>query len=1045
MAINGECSEQDDNQGKGQDSGESREELHGCSSVPNRYIIATENLPYTNIREFGRYLLSSESELQTIELDCKDRGYNELKYQIIWRWILSNGDNATDYWFANALRRGGLHTAALAFLKVPGIRPIEPSSTEETGEAGIGTVHDIVVQEREESQRTQTASASQPETLGRRFEAPGDQKPKLAPLLTPDDPPERFHFCTKQPLRISWRSGILMVSFAVIVLSITVPQVYNFEDVQSKIIGITCSIMVVILFGIIVATVTNRGDTLRGHISLGLPVELRQPVRIFGGEGHELCLRRIREQYKEHCCRPSEEGEVLVDILHGLGGCGKTEIATRYVYQEWRKYTGGVFYISGQSNSSLDFGLKRLLMTVNGSLNEENVTPANIRRLALAWLHKNKDWLLIIDDADDVALIMTALSSTPPLRDGHILLTSRVSIGWNNWYRNSRLLEVNLMSGRDSAIYLLREKMTGNGGSVSVKGAERQLEVMKHSNKEEYEALVWLGDVGGLHGLPLALRQASRYITQFNVGFSHYKTLYEACRLDIFKHAAETDPLAAWLKANRLKPDYASRLRQVVENNTIMLKSLTKDQLQEPPIVMLESDVTAFLKAQKDTDANFFALMLDPSRENFLTTWKLNYDKLCECAATKEFILLCSCFASRIQIALLADGARYLGHGALRNFLKVQHCTGECRSGIEICQRVRELIEQLRKVSLATIIVGHPEESHSDNELIRFGAFTVHHLVQQVVFLKFVTREDKIRSLNNAMRILEGIFPKVQQVASDNFEVLFSEPIHDRHLIIAIHTLALGRQIESLEKDDIHDLSKTGQLFSSVGTYLRRLGRMKDARLLYKLMARLSRWRTKGSKHDLANELHFLGKVNFELGRLTEAEECFEECLALYKKLYGENDIRIAFAMQGIGRVQQNNPTYMQDDIKRKEIEKLLLETLQMKRDYFKYDNHSENYSIAHALHQLGRFYQDTVDFNNAFKYLQGSLDMRQTYWERKYGTNVHVDIAISCTNLARNYLIQEDNRDLDKAEELLLKAWEIKQKEIPKTNDSFHWVSKIY
>ncbi|XP_070547513.1 uncharacterized protein [Ptychodera flava] len=63
---------------------------------------------------------------------------------------------------------------------------------------------------------------------------------------------------------------------------------------------------------------------------------------------------------------------------------------------------------------------------------------------------------------------------------------------------------------------------------------------------------------------------------------------------------------------------------------------------------------------------------------------------------------------------------------------------------------------------------------------------------------------------------------------------------------------------------------------------------------------------------------------------------------------------------------------------------------------------------------------------------------MRQRYWERKYGTKVHIDIAISCTNLARNYLIQKDNRDLDKAEELLLKALNIKEKVIPRTNDSF-------
>ncbi|XP_070551494.1 uncharacterized protein [Ptychodera flava] len=1036
MAINGECSQQDNDKDmlKGLSGVKTLGTLHGCSSVPFKYVVATENLPSTSIREFGRHLLSSESELETIEFDCSGKGYQEFKYQIVWKWILRNGDEATDYWFANALRHVGLHTAADSFLS--GTCPTIPSSTEETGEAGIGTVRTIAVQERE-SQRTKSALQPEPETIGRISEEQEYQEPMPASMPLPGHQPERFHFCTRTPLWRSRLTGVLAVSFAVMVLSMVVPLLCNLGETEPLIKGTGCSIFVITLFAATVIAFVRQRDSLKGHISLGLPVELRQPVRVFGGESHEGCLKKIRKQYKEHCCRPEEPGEVLVQILNGLGGCGKTEIATRYVYQEWKKYTGGVFYICGQSNTSIDFGLKKLLMTINIHLDDDNVTPSHIRRLALVWLHKNKDWLLVIDDADDIALIATVFPSTPPLRHGHILLTSRVGVGWDNWYKNSRLLEVSLMSGRDSAIYLLREKMSGNNGSVTPKDAERQLDVIKYSDKEEYEALVWLGDVGGLHGHPLALRQASRYITQYNLTFSQYRRLYETCRLDIFKHAAETDPLAAWLNANGLRQDYASRFREVVQNNTLKLKSFTSDQLEKAPIHMEENDIVSFLKAQRDTDANFFALMLDPSRENFLTTWKLNYDKLCEDAATKEFILLCSCFASRIQIALLVDGAIYLVHGALRDHLKV-HCGGDSRSGVEICQRVHQHLAKLKEVSLAAMVVGHHEEPHTDNELTRFGAFTVHHLVQQVVFLKFVTRRDKIRSLNNAMRVLEGMFPKVQQAAADNFEVLFNEPIQDRHLIIAIHTLALGRQIESLEKDDIQDLNNTRPLFSSVGTYLRRLGRTKDARLLYKLMARLSRWRTKGSEYDLADELRFLGKVNFELGRVIEAEECFEECLALYEKLYGAKDIRIAFAMQGVGRAQQNNPIYMQDGTKRKEIESLLIETLKIKREYYKYDNNSDHYSVAHALHQLGRFYQDIEDFKRSFKYLQDSLDMRQRYWERKYGTNVHVDIAISCTNLARNYLIQEDNRDLDKAEELLLKAWDIKLKEIPQTNDSF-------
>ncbi|XP_070548143.1 uncharacterized protein [Ptychodera flava] len=136
--------------------------LQECSSVPDKYIVATKNLSSNNIKEFGRHLLRSESELETIEFDCKDRGYNEVKYQIVWKWILRNGDKANDYWFANALRRVGLHTAADAFLS--GRKQSVPSSWQGTGEAVREIISTLAMQECE-SHHTQDTVEPRPETI----------------------------------------------------------------------------------------------------------------------------------------------------------------------------------------------------------------------------------------------------------------------------------------------------------------------------------------------------------------------------------------------------------------------------------------------------------------------------------------------------------------------------------------------------------------------------------------------------------------------------------------------------------------------------------------------------------------------------------------------------------------------------------------------------------------------------------------------------------------------------------------------------------------
>ncbi|XP_077863145.1 uncharacterized protein LOC144345938 [Saccoglossus kowalevskii] len=263
-------------------------------------------------------------------------------------------------------------------------------------------------------------------------------------------------------------------------------------------------------------------------------------------------------------------------------------------------------------------------------------------------------------------------------------------------------------------------------------------------------------------------------------------------------------------------------------------------------------------------------------------------------------------------------------------------------------------------------------------------------------------------------------------------EARYSHTIKYRHSTIAIHTLELARRIELFEQQDTIGLKSTHLLFTAVGTYLRRLGRPLDARMLCKLMVKLSRWSNDSEKH-LKEELRILGRVSFELVKYDEAEHCFEEAVKLYKQQDGEGHIKMAHALQDLAKVRQNNPKYMDDKTSQKNVEQLLLKILKMTPDFHKEDENK--YTITYALHQLGRFYQDTGDFDKAHKYFRQSLD------EIKSGPLVHVqhvDIAIVSTNLARNYLLRDDGRDLKAALELLESAWTIKKEKMPKTNVSY-------
>ncbi|XP_078001054.1 uncharacterized protein LOC144453605 [Glandiceps talaboti] len=212
-------------------------------------------------------------------------------------------------------------------------------------------------------------------------------------------------------------------------------------------------------------------------------------------------------------------------------------------------------------------------------------------------------------------------------------------------------------------------------------------------------------------------------------------------------------------------------------------------------------------------------------------------------------------------------------------------------------------------------------------------------------------------------------------------------------------------------------------------------------------MVQLSRWRKPICKDDLAKELCLLGEVNFNLSlkeRTAKADslkekavKCFRESIALFEENKGNGDIDVLVAMQWLGKVLQNTNKLMSDETKRSEVEDLLKDTLRKKMDIFKTTEDNDHYTIYHALHQLGRFYQDVGNYEAAEENLENALAMITRYWKRKYGTADVKDVAIGKTNLARNYILKS-SLESKKITELLTDALQIKEKRLAETDSSY-------
>jgi tetratricopeptide (TPR) repeat protein len=203
--------------------------------------------------------------------------------------------------------------------------------------------------------------------------------------------------------------------------------------------------------------------------------------------------------------------------ISGLGGIGKTQTAMEYAYRYRGDYQA-VLWASAASRETLisDFvSLAAVLQLPERDVADQGLVVAAVKR----WLASNRDWLLILDNADDLEM---AAEFLPLESSGHILLTTRAQ--FTGAIANS--LEVEKMEQPEGALLLLRraKKLAPSAPLEQATATDRSLA----------EAVV-----RELDGLPLALDQAGAYIEETNCGLSGYLNLYRTRRKDLLQRRSK--------------------------------------------------------------------------------------------------------------------------------------------------------------------------------------------------------------------------------------------------------------------------------------------------------------------------------------------------------------------------------------------------------------------------------------------------------------------------------------------------------------------------
>jgi tetratricopeptide (TPR) repeat protein len=255
---------------------------------------------------------------------------------------------------------------------------------------------------------------------------------------------------------------------------------------------------------------------------------------------------------------------VPAQVIHGLGGVGKTRAAVEYAWKFADDYEA-LLFASVPSVPDLRARLADLAGVLDIPAPAATV-DARFEQV-LDWLDRHPGWLLIFNNvdlpeaADEIQRLLARLTA------GHVLITSRIA----NWRAGVARLVLDILSQGDSVAFLLERTP------------------QRRRTPDDSQAAAALARELG--GLALALEQAGAYIDKRRLSLAEYFRLWESHR----------DEVLSWFD-ERLT-DYPSSVAvtwdatvaQLREPERALLRVLAYLAPEPIPLALFETDVLAAL------------------------------------------------------------------------------------------------------------------------------------------------------------------------------------------------------------------------------------------------------------------------------------------------------------------------------------------------------------------------------------------------------------------------------------------------------------------
>ena len=208
----------------------------------------------------------------------------------------------------------------------------------------------------------------------------------------------------------------------------------------------------------------------------------RLPPRNTNFTGRDAALRALRQ-------RLTSANDVAVQVVHGLGGVGKTQLAIEYAYRHLSKYRF-VAFLDAEHPDLIASQFASLARELGlAEIGAEQLIPRVYGKLV-----DRRPWLIIFDNGEKPGDLAHALPSGELANNGHVIVTTRVS-GWSS---KAGVIDLEVFT-RQESVELLTRRVPGI--AVADQIAEQ------------------LGD------LPLALEQAAGYMDYNHTAPQEYLAL----------------------------------------------------------------------------------------------------------------------------------------------------------------------------------------------------------------------------------------------------------------------------------------------------------------------------------------------------------------------------------------------------------------------------------------------------------------------------------------------------------------------------------------